>query len=60
MRVTTDAVQVMGGYGYMRDHPVERMMSDEKMVKLPMDAPTACWLKHCVTAWLAERSLRLL
>jgi alkylation response protein AidB-like acyl-CoA dehydrogenase len=28
MKVTTDAVQVMGGYGYIKDHPVERMMRD--------------------------------
>ncbi|MFH0822882.1 MAG: acyl-CoA dehydrogenase family protein, partial [Pseudomonadota bacterium] len=26
MRVTTDAVQILGGYGYMKDYPVERMM----------------------------------
>ena len=30
MKVTTDAVQIMGGYGYMRDYPVERMMRDAK------------------------------
>jgi alkylation response protein AidB-like acyl-CoA dehydrogenase len=34
MRVTTDAVQVMGGYGYMRDHPVERMMRDAKLTQI--------------------------
>ena len=28
MEVTTDAVQILGGYGYTRDHPVERMMRD--------------------------------
>ena len=28
MRVTTDAVQMMGGYGYMKDYPVERMMRE--------------------------------
>lgn len=31
MRVTTDAVQILGGYGYMRDYPVERMMRDAKV-----------------------------
>lgn len=31
MRVTTDAVQVHGGYGYMRDFPVERYMRDAKV-----------------------------
>ncbi|RLB35786.1 MAG: acyl-CoA dehydrogenase [Deltaproteobacteria bacterium] len=34
MRVTTDAVQVMGGYGYMKDFPVERMMRDAKLVQI--------------------------
>ena len=31
MRVTADAVQVFGGYGYMRDYPVERLMRDAKV-----------------------------
>ena len=34
MRVTTDAVQVLGGAGYMRDHPVERMMRDAKVTQI--------------------------
>jgi alkylation response protein AidB-like acyl-CoA dehydrogenase len=34
MRVTTDAVQVMGGYGYMKDHGVERMMRDAKLTQI--------------------------
>ncbi len=34
MRVTTDAVQVMGGYGYMKDYPVERMMRDAKLTQI--------------------------
>ena len=34
MRVTTDAVQIMGGYGYMKDHPVERMMRDAKVTQI--------------------------
>ena len=34
MKVTTDAVQIMGGYGYMKDHPVERMMRDAKSVQI--------------------------
>ena len=34
MRVTTDAIQVMGGYGYMKDHPVERMMRDAKITQI--------------------------
>ena len=34
MKVTTDAVQILGGYGYMRDHPVERMMRDAKLTQI--------------------------
>ncbi|HUU00368.1 MAG TPA: acyl-CoA dehydrogenase family protein [Myxococcota bacterium] len=34
MQVTTDAVQVMGGYGYMKDYPVERMMRDAKLTQI--------------------------
>ena len=34
MQVTTDAVQILGGYGVMRDFPVERMMRDAKMIQI--------------------------
>ena len=34
MRVTTDAVQLLGGYGVMRDYPVERMMRDAKVTQI--------------------------
>jgi alkylation response protein AidB-like acyl-CoA dehydrogenase len=34
MKVTTDAVQVLGGYGYMKDYPVERMMRDAKITQI--------------------------
>ncbi|MDQ7780811.1 MAG: acyl-CoA dehydrogenase family protein [Planctomycetota bacterium] len=34
MKVTTDAVQVYGGYGYMRDYPVEKMMRDAKITQI--------------------------
>ncbi|KKM12861.1 acyl-CoA dehydrogenase [Clostridiales bacterium PH28_bin88] len=34
MRVTTDAVQVYGGYGYMREYPVERYMRDAKVTQI--------------------------
>lgn len=34
MRTTVDAVQVLGGYGYMRDQPVERMMRDAKILQI--------------------------
>lgn len=34
MRVTTDAVQVLGGYGYVSDYPVERYMREAKMLQI--------------------------
>jgi alkylation response protein AidB-like acyl-CoA dehydrogenase len=34
MKVTTDAVQILGGYGYMREYPVERMMRDAKITQI--------------------------
>jgi len=34
MKVTTDAVQVLGGYGYIAEYPVERMMRDAKITQL--------------------------
>jgi alkylation response protein AidB-like acyl-CoA dehydrogenase len=34
MRVTTNAVQVMGGSGYMREYPVEKMMRDAKILQI--------------------------
>ena len=34
MAVTTDAVQVFGGYGYLQDYPVERMMRDAKVLQI--------------------------
>ncbi len=34
MRVTTDAVQVLGGYGYMKEYPVEKRMRDAKITQI--------------------------
>ena len=34
MKVTTDAVQLLGGYGYMTDYPVEKMMRDAKITQI--------------------------
>jgi alkylation response protein AidB-like acyl-CoA dehydrogenase len=34
MAITTDAVQLLGGYGYVRDYPVERMMRDAKITQI--------------------------
>jgi len=32
--VTTDAVQILGGYGYVNEYPVERMMRDAKITQI--------------------------
>jgi alkylation response protein AidB-like acyl-CoA dehydrogenase len=34
MRITTDAVQIFGGYGYTREYPVERFMRDAKITQI--------------------------
>jgi alkylation response protein AidB-like acyl-CoA dehydrogenase len=34
MRVTTDAVQILGGYGYMKDYPAEKLMRDAKITQI--------------------------
>ena len=34
MKVTTDAVQILGGYGFTKDYPVERMMRDAKITQI--------------------------
>jgi alkylation response protein AidB-like acyl-CoA dehydrogenase len=34
MRVTTDAVQLLGGYGYVKEFPLERMMRDSKITQI--------------------------
>ncbi|RIK30983.1 MAG: acyl-CoA dehydrogenase, partial [Chloroflexi bacterium] len=34
MKVTTDAVQILGGVGYMRDYPVEKWMRDAKIMQI--------------------------
>jgi len=34
MEVTTDAVQIFGGYGYSREYPVERLMRDAKIAQI--------------------------
>jgi acyl-CoA dehydrogenase len=34
MEVTTDAVQVFGGYGYTREYPVEKLMRDAKLLQI--------------------------
>ena len=34
MEITADAVQLLGGYGYVKDYPVERMMRDAKITQI--------------------------
>jgi alkylation response protein AidB-like acyl-CoA dehydrogenase len=34
MKVTTDAVQVLGGYGYVADYPVERYLREAKVLQI--------------------------
>jgi butyryl-CoA dehydrogenase len=34
MKVCEDAVQILGGYGYMREYPVEKMMRDAKILQI--------------------------
>jgi acyl-CoA dehydrogenase len=34
MEVTVEAVQVLGGYGYVNDYPLERMMRDAKITQI--------------------------
>ena len=34
MRITTDAVQIFGGYGYMKEYPVEKLMRDAKLLQI--------------------------
>jgi alkylation response protein AidB-like acyl-CoA dehydrogenase len=34
MAVTTDAVQILGGYGYIEEYPVERLMRDAKITQI--------------------------
>nr|HPG31772.1 acyl-CoA dehydrogenase family protein [bacterium] len=34
MKVTVDAIQILGGYGYMKEYPVEKMMRDAKITQI--------------------------
>ena len=34
MKITTDMVQVLGGYGYIKDYPIERMFRDAKLTQI--------------------------
>lgn len=34
MRITTDALQMFGGYGYMKEYPMEKLMRDAKLIQI--------------------------
>ena len=56
MRVTTDAVQVCGGTGYMKDYPVEKMMRDAKITQIYEGANQV--LRGAIAAELRKRRAR--
>ncbi len=56
MRVTTDAVQVCGGTGYMKDYPVEKMMRDAKITQIYEGANQV--LRGAIAAELRKRKAR--
>ncbi len=56
MKVTTNAVQVMGGAGYMRDYPAEKMMRDAKITQIYEGANEV--LRGTVAAELRKRKAR--
>ncbi len=56
MRVTTDAVQIFGGAGYMRDYPVEKMLRDAKITQIYEGANEV--LRGTIAAELRKRKAR--
>jgi len=57
MKVTTDAVQIFGGYGYMTDYPVEKMMRDAKITQIYEG--TNQIQRNVIGSWLAKEAARL-
>ena len=57
MKVTTDAVQIFGGYGYMTDYPVEKMMRDAKITQIYEG--TNQIQRNVIGGWLAKEAARL-
>ncbi len=57
MRVTTDAVQLCGGSGYMKDYPVEKMMRDAKITQIYEGSNQV--LRGAVAAELRKRKARI-
>jgi len=56
MRVATDAVQLCGGSGYMRDYPVEKMMRDAKITQIYEGSNQV--LRNAIAAELRKRKAR--
>ena len=56
MKVTTDAVQIFGGAGYMRDYPVEKMMRDAKITQIYEGSNEV--LRGTIAAALRKRKAR--
>ena len=56
MKVTTDAVQILGGAGYMRDYPVEKMMRDAKITQIYEGANEV--LRGTIASELRKRKAR--
>jgi butyryl-CoA dehydrogenase len=56
MKVTTDAVQVCGGTGYMKDYPVEKMMRDAKITQIYEGANQV--LRNAIAGELRKRKAR--
>ncbi len=56
MKVTTDAVQILGGAGYMRDYPAEKMMRDAKITQIYEGANEV--LRSTIAAELRKRKAR--
>ena len=53
MRVTNDAVQIFGGYGYMRDYPVEKLMRDAKAMAI-LHGPSEVQRRRIAAALYAD------
>ncbi len=57
MKVTTDAVQIFGGYGYMTDYPVEKMMRDAKITQIYEG--TNQIQRNIIGSWMVKEAARL-
>ena len=57
MKITTDAVQICGGAGYMRDYPVEKMMRDAKITQIYEGSNQV--LRNAIAIELRKRKARL-